>query len=326
MQSAKTSFLLDFINNKRLFEIVQGERMDKIYDNIFRTLSEKNPRLLIPIINMLFGTDYDMTDHLDLLSGEHHLLPNAELDNVGEIITDSCICLENKLYHMECQSTPDGSMILRMVEYDFYIALEHAIKVDNMYEMVFPQSVVLYLRHTGTTPDNLLMKIYFPNNEQITYAVPVVKTQQFDADMVVNKKLFFLIPYYILRYENQLDSIDGRILIEEYQKLYNGMIEAYDTGFLEEYDMTNIVQFTQDLVYHVCKDNDQVIKGVMETMGGVVLETYADKMIAKGHTEGEIAMAKLAEQLLEEGRIEDLKRCSNDASFRNSLLAEYHLD
>lgn len=61
-------------------------------------------------------------------------------------------------------------------------------------------------------------------------------------------------------------------------------------------------------------------------MGGVVLETYADKMIAKGHTEGEIAMAKLAEQLLEEGRIEDLKRCSNDASFRNSLLAEYHLD
>ena len=304
--------------------------MDKIYDNIFRTLSEKNPRLLIPIINMLFGTEYDMTEHLDLLSGEHHLLPNAELDNVGEIITDSCICLENKLYHMECQSTPDGSMILRMVEYDFYIALEHVVKVDNMYEMVFPQSAVLYLRHTGNTPDNMNMRIRFPNHEQITYRVPIIKVQQFNADIIVNKKLFFLIPYYILRYENQLDYIDSTTLMKEYQKLYNGMQEACNTGVIEEYDMTNIVQFTQDLVYHVCRDNDQVKKGVMETMGGVVLETYADKMIAKGyangHTEGELAMAKLAEQLLEEGRIEDLKRCSKDAPFRNSLLAKYHLD
>ena len=304
--------------------------MDKIFDNIFRTLCEKNPRLLIPIINMLFSTDYAITDQLDLLSGEHHLLPNADIDDIEEIITDSCIRLSNKLYHIECQSTPDGSMILRMVEYDFYIALEHAMKVDHVYEMVFPQSAVLYLRHTGNTPDNLIMKIRFPGNEQITYSVPVMKTQQFDADTVVDKQLFFIIPYYILRYEHQLDAVDNNILIEEYQTLYNGMRKAYDTGFLEEYDMTNIVQFTQDLIDYVCKDNDKVRKGVMETMGGTVLETYADKMIAKGyangHTEGEAAMAKLAERLLEEGRIEDLKRCSKDAPFRNSLLAQYGLD
>lgn len=72
------------------------------------------------------------------------------------------------------------------------------------------------------------------------------------------------------------------------------MKKAYDTGFLEEYDMTNIVQFTQDLIAYVCKDNDKVRKGVMETMGGTVLETYADKMIAKGyangHTEGMVWM------------------------------------
>ena len=50
------------------------------------------------------------------------------------------IHIGDKIYHLECQSNPDGSMILRMVKYDFYIALKNAIPNkmwDYIYQMVY---------------------------------------------------------------------------------------------------------------------------------------------------------------------------------------------
>ena len=52
-----------------------------------------------------------------------------------ERITDSAIRIRGSLYHLECQSNPDGSMVLRMVEYDFHIA-KIAEKLDISVEQV----------------------------------------------------------------------------------------------------------------------------------------------------------------------------------------------
>jgi uncharacterized protein YaaQ len=249
----------------------------KTYDNIFKTLSEKNPKLLIPVINAIFSTKYDTTENLDLLSGEHHLLTNADLQDVTEIITDSCIRIKNKLYHIECQSNPDGSMIIRMVEYDFYIALENAKPIEDLYEMEFPQSAVLYLRHNSNTPDSMKMRIKFPNGENVMYEVPVIKTQEFSVDDILNKQLFFFVPYYILKYEKIIDTVDKDQLIKEYQKLYGGMKKANEEGFLNDYDMTNIIEFTNDLLDEILENEEDVRKEVTSIMGGVVLETYADR-------------------------------------------------
>ncbi len=81
--------------------------MSKIYDDIFRTLCEKNTKLLIPVINEVFSTNYKITSHLELLSVEHHILSVTETEDIGEIITDSLIRIDKKLYHIECQSNPD---------------------------------------------------------------------------------------------------------------------------------------------------------------------------------------------------------------------------
>ncbi len=278
----------------------------KIYDDIFRTLSERNPALLIPVINAVFSTNYEITEKLDLLSGEHHILSNADSQDTEEIITDSCIRLKNKLYHIECQSNPDGSM----VEYDFYIALEHATKVGELYEMEFPQSAVLYLRHTDKTPDLLKMNIRFPNDENISYQVPIFKTQKLSVDELLSKKLFFIIPYYILRYEKTVESVDKEKLVQEYQTLYDGMKDALTNGILNEYDMTNIVQFTNKLVDFVLKENEEVRREVTGIMGGQVLETYADKY-AKEYADKEIKkQAKdVALYLISEGKdIEEIAK------------------
>ena len=49
---------------------------------------------------------------------------NEHYEKFGKVITDSIIQIEGHIYHIECQSEKDGNMAVRMMEYDFAIALE----------------------------------------------------------------------------------------------------------------------------------------------------------------------------------------------------------
>ena len=107
-----------------------------IFDDVFRTMIEKMPELVIPLINEVFGTNYPADISIIQQRNEHQT-------EDGEIITDSNLCIGNLIYHIECQSTSDSTMIIRMVQYDFSIAMDHAEKQDGKYYMEFPQSCVL---------------------------------------------------------------------------------------------------------------------------------------------------------------------------------------
>ena len=100
--------------------------MEKIYDDIFKTMVTKNPHLLIPLINEIFDEHYSQESEVILLSDEHRT-EKIDGKNEREIITDSYISIENNNYHLECQSNPDGTILFRMVEYDFHIALDDLI-------------------------------------------------------------------------------------------------------------------------------------------------------------------------------------------------------
>lgn len=110
-----------------------------IFDDVFRTMIEKMPYLAVPLINEVFHTSYPENVPIVQLRNEH------QQEN-GEIITDSCLKIAGKLYHIECQSVDDTTMAIRMIEYDFSIAIENAQKQGRKYRMDFPKSCVLYLR------------------------------------------------------------------------------------------------------------------------------------------------------------------------------------
>ena len=92
-----------------------------IFDDVFRTIAQKMPFLLIPLINEVFQTNYPEDIHFQQLRNEHY-------EKLGKIITDSILQIEDCTYHLECQSSLDGRMVIRMFEYDFSIALELAQK------------------------------------------------------------------------------------------------------------------------------------------------------------------------------------------------------
>ena len=68
-----------------------------IFDDVFRTMIEKMPYLAVPLINEVFHTSYPQDVPIVQLRNEH------QQEN-GEIITDSCLKIGGKLYHIECQS------------------------------------------------------------------------------------------------------------------------------------------------------------------------------------------------------------------------------
>jgi hypothetical protein len=168
-----------------------------IFDSVFKTMAHKMPKLLIPFINEVFGRRYPRDAEIVQFSNEHETLRGTKID-------DTVFRLGSKIYHVECQSTADSNMVVRMIEYDFAIALEVALSSGTPYEMDFPASCVLYLRHNESTPDMLKIKVNLPNGESFLYRTKVVKAQSYSCEDLQKKNLLFLMPFYLMRFEQEI--------------------------------------------------------------------------------------------------------------------------
>ena len=171
-----------------------------IFDDVFRTMQEKMPEQTIPLINAVFGTQYPIDTEIIQGRNEHHT------EN-GEVITDSYLVIDGKRYHIECQSTEDQTMVLRMIEYDFAIGLENARKVDGIYRIQLPHPCILYLR--GENQDTLLsMELVLFDGQIIKYQVPVIRMEWYSLNEIFEKNLVILLPFYMMRYEKMKDRIE----------------------------------------------------------------------------------------------------------------------
>lgn len=184
-------------------------------------MAEKLHSVLLLMINEHFGRNYSEDTEVVNLVNEH-------MEIHGEkVITDICVMIGYKKYHIECQSRPDGTIAIRMLEYDFMIALEDMEKVSpHHFRMVMPNSCVLYLRHTEDTPDSEVIDIQFSDGSIKQYEVPIIKVQNYTKEEIWQKKLFFYFPYYILNYEKSLDQLEGEdILLQQLLEEYAEMVE-----------------------------------------------------------------------------------------------------
>ena len=252
-----------------------------IFDDVFRTMLEKMPQLAVPLINEVFGTSYPEDIEIIQKRNEH------QTQN-GRVITDSHLLIANRIYHIECQSTDDSTMVIRMIEYDFAISLEHVQKENGRYRMYFPQSCVLYLRGTKKR-DTISVEIVMPDGNTVEYTVPVVQVQRFTCDDMLQKHLLFLLPYHVIKYEQEkgldTDSEKWKELLDEYAKIEKYLEKNFlETGNEKAYrDMVELIIRIADYVF---RDKEKVKKGFGDVMGGKVLELESDKLIQRGIEQG----------------------------------------
>ena len=287
-----------------------------IFDDVFRTMIEKIPQLAIPLINEVFQTSYPEDVEIIQLRNEHH-------QENGEIITDSCLRIGRKLYHIECQSVDDTTMAIRMIEYDFAIALDSARKYGRRYR------------------------------------IPTVKLNEYTKDKIFEKNLLMFLPFYIMRYEKEIHRINQdpeklQSLLDEYEDIRVTLEkELTETGRAELY--TNLNKLITKISDYICRDEEVVRERLGETMGGKVLELESERLRAEGKVlgesigeargeargkvigesigeargkvigelQGEARLGVLINRLILDGRSAEVQGAATDAERRKELYKEY---
>lgn len=267
-----------------------------IFDDVFRTMEEHTPGLMVPLINEVFKTDYPEDTVITRLGDKRHLLQNL-------VETDSCLSIGDKVYHFECESNPySGIIAIRMFQYDVTVALEDKKKENGIYVVEFPSSCVIYLRHNKHPKNQEMVLVRMPDGRELEYQVPVLNSQEYTKEEIFEKKLYVLLPYYILRYEKQLALIERednrrQRLLKEYEdicsKLRASLGEDNPLCYSELYKlMVRVLEY-------ILKRNEETRKGVQQIMGGHVLESWKEEMIRIGRAEGHAEALREQQKKLE---------------------------
>ena len=192
------------------------------------------------------------------------------------------------------------------------IALDAGEVVQGALIVEFPHSAVLYLRHNSRTPDAMTVRIKTPGGE-ISYQVLVMKTQQYTIDEVFEKRLLFLIPFYIFTHESRFaeyenDADKRELLRREVMGIMEKLEQMALEGTLSEYEKCTIIDMTRKVVEKITAKYENVRKEVTSVMGGKILEYEAKTILQKGKIEGKID--SILELLEEHGNVsEELRAC-----------------
>ncbi len=273
------------------------------YDDVFRTMLNDCSRFILPLLNEVFGENYDGTETI-VFANDYHF-QNKQDGAEDKIITDASFKVikgeTEKKYHLECQSTIDNSMVLRFFEYDSQIALDDATiekivgddggkKSDGLLTVTFPHSAVLYLRSNKNTGDVMTIRFVTPGGE-VKYDIPIIRMQSYSLEDIWEKEIYLLIPFYIFTHESNFPKYNEdeallQGLVNEFKEICVKMEELTQQGKMTELENRIIVELSKKVVDNIARKYERIKKGVDGIMGGKVIETEAKKMYNRGISEG----------------------------------------
>lgn len=270
------------------------DNINTAYDDAFHTLLLYCKTLVIPVVNESFQQAFSGREKI--ISSESRIYLRQQDGREEKKITDASFTIVSadgisNRFHLECQSTPDNSMLVRIFEYDSQIALQNTTVIEDTLEVEFPQSAVLQLRSDKKIKRKLKLVIKTPGGN-VSYEVPVLNVQEYDLDTIFEKGLYFLLPFYIFRYEKELGSIskDTNKLTElkcTYIDIEQRLEQVKLEGKIDEYTKRNILEMSMHVLRKIANGKDNLIEEVSSVMGGNILQTEAHTILERGIAQGE---------------------------------------
>ncbi len=310
------------------------------YDDAFRTMLEKCSRWIVPVINEIFKEDYALDTTIVKLE-KNEFYQNVGKGKQKKLITDSNLVLEDPTiglhdmrYHFECQSDNDNEIAIRLFEYGSLIAASNSELKGNTLTVKFPRAAVLYLRSCNTTPDDIKMRIETPGGN-IDYLIPVMKVANYDIHSIMEKKLYFLIPFLLFNYEDRFESINQNSdeldsLVGDYRHLNREINRLYENKVLGENDRYCITSMECKVLSYLAKNYQKIVEGVGTSMRGMVLETdvtrIAEEAEEKGEKKGEERLSQLITYLIKDKRSQDIVKITQDEQYRKQLYQHYSIE
>ena len=287
---------------------------------MFRTILTDCSELIIPIVNELFSENksetgkviFDVNEHfIGEKNGKQHkritdssfvIVSNNE--EKKENISEVALKFSKRRYHIECETNAGIKILKREFEYDSQIALHNGIVSGNELTVKYPESAVMFLRSKKNTPEKLNI-VMDTASGKVNYNVHVMKVQNYSFDEIKDKKLIFLLPFYIFRFEEEFEKYNNdeqelHKLKQEYQEIREYLENEAKTERIDEYTKCTIIDMTIKVVKNIAVKYPNIMKGVQEIMGGQVLDYEAKRILNRGKELGEEAGIELGKKLGEE--------------------------
>ena len=123
------------------------------------------------------------------------------------------------------------------------------------------------------------------------YEVPVVKVPEYTLEEIMEKELFFLMPFHLFRYEKDLgmyekdeERLEG--LRDTYRRIVAYLDRKVEERKLTAFQRWVISETTRKVAENLAVHHRKVREGVTEVMGGQILELECVKQWNAGKAEG----------------------------------------
>lgn len=266
--------------------------------------------------NSSFKKDVVNSVRRDINSEKRRTRSHRGASHSSKRITDSRIRIisrdgvHSRDFHLECQSTPDQDILIRIFEYDIRAARDEGRQIENRLTVAMPHSAVLYLRSGANTSDEMQIEIRTPGGS-ISYSIPVLRIRDYGVNAIIKRKLYFLIPFYTFTVCSQFQELNENPdalarHLEELDRLVAFLLEAVESGELTLYEGSEIRDTIQYVEQHLLTNRYKVLKKeIEEHMGGHVIEFRTDRIWNQGVKQG---LAQGLEQGMMQGQLDMARR------------------
>lgn len=271
MQKSRKNRNVESYNLKQIIEIIKTTEglpdnlttEVQLWDEIFKKQAFAMPELFFPLIKEVHGKEYAVGTKVKPLASEFIIerALNKKLQTIRADVT--LIVGEFDIYHFECQITNDGTMTLRMIDYDMQIALTYSTyDKDGNLDIVFPSSAILYIQNGTKISPELKCNMHFQDGSSHEYVIPAIKVQAFTLEEIKEKHLAVLIPFMPLGFRGKKsDKEDVSTFFKEIIVLLDEEVMA---GYLSENNRQMIIELLGKSMIRVFYKDDNLIQEVVE--------------------------------------------------------------
>ena len=143
----------------------------------------------------------------------------------------------------------------------------------------------------------------------VQYNIPIIKMQDYSLDIIFEKRLFMLIPFYIFSHENHFSEYNRneqklKELKAEYQVILEKLDKLGQQEVIGAFDKRTIIELSGDVIQEIARRYENVQKGIGDMMRGALIETEARTILNQGKNQGiSETKKKTAMKMLKRGKL-----------------------
>ena len=273
------------------------------FDSVLRTVQQNLRRLIILLMNRIFDTDFTGNERIEPAATEMMLL-KSDGSRVRRGVDAHFTIVDSAgnryIFHIECQTNPDGSIVMRFAEYDLQLALEaRTTEMDGTLDLYLPNSVLLNLRGSSAPRQIRIHK----DDQTLIQEIKVQNMTDLTAADLFAQDTLALLPFWIFTHSGRLtdlgiDPAEEEGLIEEFRYICSRLNKIEEEKRIDTFEHSVLLELIRRAT-HNAVPGSRLEKEVKEMADANIfeLETVRFYNEVKNETEENMLSANIRRML-----------------------------